>query len=124
MNEQEVFDQVVSHLRAQGKQAVSSDGIGCMYRSPDGLKCAVGCLISDEEYLPQWEGVNLAILLNYSDRYNFQNVAGRLQPARQLTIDLQRIHDNYNPISWEDAFKDIANKYRLIYSSDSNSQDR
>jgi hypothetical protein len=35
---QEVFDTVVNHLRAQGKQALNAKGV-CAYRTPDGLVC-------------------------------------------------------------------------------------
>lgn len=43
---QQVFDQVVGHLRSQGQksQAVLKLGVvtACVYRNPDGLKCAAG----------------------------------------------------------------------------------
>lgn len=50
MNElQEVFTTVSKHLLAQGVACRNEDD-DCMYRNEEGLKCAVGCLISDEAY--------------------------------------------------------------------------
>lgn len=46
---QQVFDHVARHLITQGGPAVDDNGT-CMYRDPDGLQCAAGCLIGDDEY--------------------------------------------------------------------------
>ena len=53
MKKQEVFNKVAAHLLAQGKPALK--GEDCVYRSKDGLKCAIGCLIPDENYTPEME---------------------------------------------------------------------
>lgn len=48
LSKQEIFDRTAAHLLAQGEPAsISGD---CMYRTPNGLKCAVGALIPDEVY--------------------------------------------------------------------------
>jgi hypothetical protein len=44
---QEVFDFVVRFLRKQGKPATTYSA--CRYRTSDGLACAVGCLIPNDE---------------------------------------------------------------------------
>lgn len=46
---QQVFNQVARHLLTQGKPALNELG-KCSYRTTDGLSCAAGCLISDDEY--------------------------------------------------------------------------
>lgn len=51
---QQVFDQVAAHLIAQGKPAKNGKGY-CVYRNDEGLKCAGGCLIGDDEYSPEFE---------------------------------------------------------------------
>ncbi len=52
---QDIFDFVAAHLMTQG--VVSEDASGrCVYRSPDGLKCAIGCLIPDDAYRGNLEG--------------------------------------------------------------------
>lgn len=54
MTNQETFDIVVTALRAQGRKSVDAHG-GCMYRGPNGLKCAAGHLIPDSLYSPEME---------------------------------------------------------------------
>lgn len=54
---QEVFDIVVKHLFTQKQQSVECEGGRCLYRGPNGLKCAVGVLIKDEDYKVGMEGV-------------------------------------------------------------------
>lgn len=56
---EEVVGKVYSHLKTQKKRAARYEDDGevfCMYRTPGGLKCAVGCLISDEFYEEELEG--------------------------------------------------------------------
>ncbi len=43
---QEVYSQVRKHLLTQKMKSIE-EGKGCVYRGPDGLMCAAGCLISD-----------------------------------------------------------------------------
>lgn len=50
MNNQEFFDAVVKALVKQGVPSYSSEDESCMYRGPNGVKCAIGLLIPDEEY--------------------------------------------------------------------------
>ena len=55
---QDVFDHVTQHLLKQGKRSVSSTG-ACQYRTEQAegvLKCAAGCLITDDEYNSKFEG--------------------------------------------------------------------
>lgn len=47
---QQEFDAVVEHLYKQGRPAKRSDGHTCLYRTPSGLSCAVGCRIPDAVY--------------------------------------------------------------------------
>jgi hypothetical protein len=47
---QDIFNQVARHLITQNHRSVDEKGY-CKYRSGN-LKCAAGCLISDEEYTP------------------------------------------------------------------------
>jgi hypothetical protein len=46
---QKAYETIRAHLIEQGKPARDVSG-QCVYRSDTGLKCAVGCLISDEAY--------------------------------------------------------------------------
>jgi len=49
----DIFNRVASHLLKQARRAVAhsaTGGMGCRYRLCDGRACAVGCLITDQNY--------------------------------------------------------------------------
>lgn len=117
---QETFDTVVNHLRQQGKRAY--DGI-CMYRAPDGSKCAVGILIKDEEYFPGMELLGtVSYLLN--DVMITPDLRKRLGEHLSLLIALQIIHDNPREELtgqdlmkyWEGAWERLAEERKLVYT--------
>jgi len=83
MNKADVFYFVIAHLRAQNKRAANENG-SCFYRTPEGLKCAAGCLITDEEYNPEFEGSVWGTIAEHFPRY-----AG----LRRMIGDLQLLHD-------------------------------
>jgi hypothetical protein len=86
---QEVFDIVVNHLFTQGRPA--HDGVqGCMYRAPDGLRCAVGVLIPDDLYDPEFE-------TNSADKVIhdlFKSGLADWREHEKLLLALQDAHDN------------------------------
>ncbi len=86
MTEQEIFDTVAIHLIKQGKQSADAFG-NCLYRGPEGLKCAVGCLIPDEVYQRNMECRVVSRLLGNYDSLKF------LQPFDALLSKLQYAHD-------------------------------
>lgn len=110
MTNQELFDTVCSSLIKQGKPSVSSDG-RCLYRSPDGCKCAAGFLIPDDKYDPRMEdcGVETAFdmvdrSLDDADVWDAEVIkrAKVLQPVlaeiitedqQELLVELQHCHD-------------------------------
>jgi len=119
---QEVFDKVVSHLRAQNAKSTINSGVGCAYRGENCRKCAIGCLIPDEEYNPKMEGKPLWDLL----RLDHQSSLG-LFPENSKTNEMLREHfsmlDNMQwvhdmePIrNWENEFKKVAKLHSLIYT--------
>lgn len=48
------------HLTKQKARAVLPNGQSCVYRDEDGNKCAIGCLIPDELYTPEVEGMTVS----------------------------------------------------------------
>lgn len=55
VTDQEVFDQVKTHLLSQKVKSMSRTlEDTCAYRSANSLKCAAGCLIGDDEYDPNF----------------------------------------------------------------------
>ncbi len=96
---QEVFDQVAIHLLTQGEKSVNGESCFCRYKSDNNLKCAAGCLIADEEYVPKMDS-----------GYNWHNlVAEELVPDNHCNLirQLQIIHDQTNVEDWA---KDLKNR--------------
>jgi hypothetical protein len=107
---QEIFDQVAVHLLTQKEK--SMDGAACKYRSSDGLKCAAGCLIADDEYSEDIEGSDwqgaVDILIEEDDSADLE-----ANYHTALIAGLQRIHDDSSKLDWLFELTDIAHTYRL-----------
>lgn len=121
MNKQEIFDKVVSHLRAQKKQALGSNHL-CAYRGVDGTKCAAGCLITDEVYARHnnkdntWPNSLEGRGVNYPLVSEALEASGVPTGARTLVMTLQSVHDNEKPEYWEQNFFAIAKSFGLTLS--------
>lgn len=103
---QEVFDFVVNHLLTQNKRAIDESKGYCSYRL-EGLKCAAGCLISDDLYTPSIEGMAWPSAIKkckWTDAHC------------QLIGALQRIHDVYPPTTWKDRLKELALEHSLQFN--------
>ena len=104
---QEVFTQVSNHLLAQMKQSKlkSTSGI-CAYRGLDGLKCAAGCLMSNSEAVKIPENASWRKL-----------VKEELVPKDhcELIDNLQFIHDEEQPGTWEESLKRFASYNGLTF---------
>ena len=130
MTTQEAFDTVVRHLHTQGKRSIvknrRSSGDECRYRTDDGLKCAIGCLIPDEVYSFQYEGLGFSALFETALNSHVEPLLNTLLPLRvfkeftTLGSILQMAHDKYQ--HWDDDgfnkegvqyLRFIAHDYRL-----------
>ena len=49
------FANVTTYAYAPGNRDVTGAIARCYYRSPEGYKCAIGCLIPDEMYDSKWD---------------------------------------------------------------------
>lgn len=107
---QQVFDQIVAHLRTQGCKAIV--GAACMYRGNNGTKCAAGCLIADEEYQYKMEGHPLIDILSMAPGFK-----AKYDQHYKLILEMQVTHDNYPINDWERLFASIASKYNVVYTS-------
>lgn len=113
MNTQAIFNKVATHLLTQN--CLSADGGLCMYRGPDGLKCAVGCLIDDDHYDRTLEGVTIG-----SDSNGRVRRVVELSIGRELSYDevgllanLQWTHDRGRLEEWRVKLADIATQANL-----------
>ena len=77
----------------------------CMYRTDSGLTCAVGCMITDEEYDTEME--TNGILHQRFDGFGIE--ANR----RTLLGSLQSVHDATMPYQWHNELMSLGYAYGL-----------
>lgn len=101
-NKQAVFEFVIDHLWVQGKRSEGADPHGddldddvvCLYRSGD-LACAAGCLIPDEIYTENMEGVP-APYLGGMEEFS-PPIWENIENVLELINELQNFHDHSYP---------------------------
>ena len=113
---QKFFEQAVKGLLAQG---VASRGhipgyskYNCMYRAPDGCKCAIGMCISDNAYNTIIETTTVMAVCVQDALVNSGWTLG-LVCNTQFLSDLQDCHDNLSPEQWAAGFTKVGVKYGL-----------
>lgn len=108
MTPQEAFERAALHLLAQGRMAAadSPTGLKCYYRSPDGLRCAVGALIPDELYDPRMENQRATAVIDEFS-LGFLAEANIWDKRHELTLldELQWEHDR--PAFWQAPHKEL-----------------
>lgn len=100
MTSLEVFEIVEKHLLAQNERSMDLHSGKCMYYDDYGLKCAIGCLISEDVYSPEMESKN--ILLDKTIRDGLEKSLG-FKPSSgllRLLDSLQKIHDETSVCCW------------------------
>ena len=127
--QQRIFNTVRDHLLAQGTtsaEETESGSMRCLYRGPNGTKCAAGALITDEFYLPSledWSIDNSAPLRALGNSLGVSPddmKAGFPHGTLLLVKRLQRIHDDaVNSVNgvtvatWPDHLTDLAEEFGL-----------
>lgn len=111
MTTQEIFDTVVTHLLTQRKKAINDMG-KCVYRTDEGLKCAVGCLITDECYSPEIEGWGIWYL-DVTEALECSGIPVTIKTNETLLVDLQYVHDHEHVGLWKQGLLNVASKYGL-----------
>lgn len=124
MTHQEIFDKVLTALRAQGMASTSAGS--CVYRDlVSGNRCAVGHLIKDEAYDWRLEGLSAAST-KVTEALKKSGVPTDLD-TYNLLVRLQSAHDSHMPRTagavgllsmnrWEAAMKGVASDHGLIYT--------
>ena len=125
MNRQYVFNTVARHLLTQRKQALrpslpQPDGAApapaCVYRSPRGLKCAIGALIPDEMYCPRMEGNSVRnLLMDHPELTSHLKLKQDLSEVVEIQFldTLQQIHDDNPEYDWPLKLLEFAEQYGL-----------
>lgn len=118
---QETFDTVVFHLRRQwAKAQIPGPTPGefmCVYRTPDGKRCAAGCLIRDERYDP---GLEFTAVGGTDQEHNYRSndvtlLIEELGHDIELVKGLQAVHDDANVAAWETELERVATEFCLRY---------
>lgn len=113
MTAQELYDATIEHFIRQGRPGMEIKNGKCRYRTKEGLKCAVGCHITDEEYKPSWDvGIGKTI---YQIR-----LPERLREHKDLLYRLQGAHDDSvsdeGEFDWQilrEEMKDVGEEFSL-----------
>ncbi len=115
MDRQEVFNTVYKHLLTQRKTAQKASTGRCLYRTHDGLRCAVGCLLTDDE-ARRLDDVTGTV----TELYEEGALPDRLVPVLTLLQELQSVHDTYPVEFWESHLMRVARTYELSVPEVSN----
>lgn len=107
MTDQEAFDKVVAHILEQKVYCESEEGAP-LYRGANGTKCAIGCLIPDEQYTQDIEGGNVISLVNRYPNLPFVDV------NIDLLTRLQRLHDRGTGYGSQMNMDDVKNHLHNI----------
>ncbi len=115
-----LFCKAADHLIAQGQASYLGGGSTCAYRSPDGLKCAIGVLIDDGHYRGAFEGSGIFI---GPDSPNAKAVRKAVRQSQSLAsnekiqwpimIQLQSVHDGVGPHDWSEELSALASEYGI-----------
>lgn len=105
---QELFDRISKHLLKQNAKSI--DIGGCLYRGPNGLKCAVGAIIPDKKYSQTIEGSNVhdtEVVDCLPTRYQGDN-------SIEFLYKLQKLHDCAPVDLWKQRLEEIAKDEGLV----------
>lgn len=108
MTNQEIFDKVKTHLLAQNAKALDVYG-ECVYFAEDGKRCAAGCIIPEELYRQDYEGLG-ACSREFQDLWDDLDID---EKGVDLIHVLQNVHDNFEPEEWPARLSKIAQERGL-----------
>lgn len=116
---QQVADFVVTHLYKQGKPAIQKGS--CVYRKfeDDGtcLMCAVGALLTDEEFAPDFNSVGLHALLQKNTPKLSEDSLNFYRKHFDLLSRLQDVHDLWaTDLEGKHNFSTLRFKLQKLYS--------
>ncbi|WP_395066127.1 hypothetical protein [Paraburkholderia silvatlantica] len=114
LDAQDVFDVIAWQLLRQNARATAFDGVKCMYRAPDGKRCAIGWIMPDEVYHKTIEFMGVRDIAQQMINTNYADAFARfLYRHMDLLRDLQEMHDARMPCDWPVAMRVIAQRYHL-----------
>jgi hypothetical protein len=120
-NKQDIFDEVLAHLRKQGQKSVF-DSKTCAYRNGAGLKCPIGYLIPAGSYSSKIEGTTVQALVEEGTIPYFKKFGGpNLRPWTSFLGEIQlQMHDTLKVVNFKRDLElgamRIAKLFDLSYS--------
>lgn len=122
-NRQEAFDHVLAHLRKQGGRAVDARG-ECVYIAADGKKCAIGSMITDENYSSDLENTSPYYI---KTEKALARSGVKISSDKEFLAGLQRVlHDSLSDkeflIQLETAALMFAGDWKLKYEPSTTSR--
>lgn len=123
MTPQKIFDKVAAHLFAQGKRAMADPDCHsgqCMYRGPNGSKCAVGVLIPDKLYRRGMETCTINGLLDDEEFV----LPAWMAENRELLWALQCVHDQHEAWGSSMAMRSKLRAVAEVHGLDAAALDR
>lgn len=123
LTKQEMFNIFVPAIIKQGRKSMRNTvSTWCAYRSHDGLKCAVGMLIPDELYTPEWEQKSLSSIVeelffsgpDRGDWEEFDSILGFLEQAQQ-SHDLALDSNSEFVADYIQRSKELARRHNLTW---------
>lgn len=113
MTRQEAFDKVWAGLKTQGFRRSDDRSFSrpvCLYRGPDGLKCAIGHLITDDEA----ECMGSLSISDSHARFLFRDGASLVGLDFEFCTLLQAVHDTgSDPHRMKAGLQEFAGLHRL-----------
>jgi len=109
LTKQDIFNIAANGLLKQGKTSKNSSS--CMYRGPNGLKCAIGMLIPDELYEEGFEGKSASSsgVIKALVEAGVPYTVG----YKDFLDNLQDVHDDHQTGDWERELVNFAHHYDL-----------
>lgn len=118
---QQIFDQVSAHMLEQNKPSKKLEPNGfskmCAYRGGESgeLKCAAGCLIADDEYIPEMDQTGFVDGKQTGSDWSSLIRRDLVTDAHSVIIsELQQVHDTVDPVSWKRQLNQLAQRNGLV----------
>lgn len=113
---QGLFDKAVKGVLSQGCASYCSTQSACLYRGPNGTKCAVGILITDESLIDDIEGIGIK-RDGKVQRAVERSIGRKLTWAEiDMLMRLQNAHDDsVKDLQFNESFKICARRVAQIH---------
>jgi hypothetical protein len=112
MNKADYYNLLVQ-TSAEGRfPSIKIDGLNssCMYRSPEGLRCAVGLIIPDEKYKKEYEQTNVlslvdrfGLMLDLPEGLTLTDLSAIQKTHDSMALQWDEKSDSYSAKPWDHA---------------------